>query len=124
MKSFILAIVISFSLGMSAYADHGIKSYRYGNTVGGSHPVASGHTYGSSNQNRFGYNNTYRYGGQARIYYQPQVFWFPQGTYYGVGGYYNPYNRSVQFGVNSGFYNIPQVNSFNFPHSSHFFPRR
>jgi hypothetical protein len=51
------------------------------------------------------------------VYYQPQIVWLPRGLSLDV---YNPRvytyrgQRYIQFGINSGFYNIPRVDTFNF----------
>lgn len=59
----------------------------------------------------------YNYRYQPRVIgFQPIITWLPQGTGLSVN---SPYvysyggQRHVRFGVNYGFYNIPQVNTFN-----------
>lgn len=52
---------------------------------------------------------------QPRVYYYPNIVWLPQGTTLSVGGVRcDPYRRNVTFGINYGFYSIPQVQTFNF----------
>lgn len=58
--------------------------------------------------------HNYRYN-PPRVYYQPHIIWLPQGATLNVNGaYVDPYRRNVTIGINYGFYNIPQVNTFNF----------
>jgi len=54
--------------------------------------------------------------GQRRVVgYQPHVVWLPQGTTLNVNNVYvDPYRRTVTVGVNTGFYHIPQVRTFNY----------